>query len=127
MTRTIRIDFCCNDPDNGDFSGRVVGASFSECDLEPANYDWGYKFTLLPTGIRLHRRVFPYVARKYWVGNWCWDVFLFERSVGVRLLKVLRKEGWRCTGGPTRLYDWFNRALGEDIPENDGDLFHHPV
>lgn len=127
MTRTIRIDFCCNDPDNGDFSGRVVGASFSECELEPANHDWGYKFTLLPTGIRLHRRVFPYIKRKYWVGNWCWDAFLFERSVGIRLLKVLRKEGWRCTGGQTRLYDWFNGTLGEDTPEAKGDLFHHPV
>jgi hypothetical protein len=106
--RALRIDFCCNDPGNGDFAGRVVGASFLECDLEPANYDWGYKFTLTPKGLRLHRRLFPYLGTKAWVGNWSWDSFLFDRAVGLRLLLVLRAQGWRCTGGPARLYDWFN-------------------
>lgn len=113
MGRALRIDFCCNDPDNGNFAGMVIGASFADCDLEPANYDYGYRFTLTQKGIRLHRRVFPHIGRKEWVGNWAWDSFLFERSVGVRLLLTLRSQGWRCTGGPSRLYDWFNQGADE--------------
>ena len=130
MGRRIRIDFACNDPDNGAFIGRAVRASWgpSDCQCELAADDWfrGFAFTVLDDhSIRLHRRKFPFVRRHVWVGNWCWDSFLFERSVGVKLIQTMRSSGlWHCEGGPTRLFDWFNapgemsRVTCSPAPEN---------
>ena len=60
MAADIRIDFLLQQPDNE----RSPAASLerpSECDLEPANYDWGCKFHAAPRqAFQLHHRVFPY-------------------------------------------------------------------
>jgi len=106
MKKRVAIDFCCNDPDNGEFAGKVIGASYADCELENGMQE--YKFTAGDGFIRIHRRNFKTVGRVYWLGNWCWDRFWFSRSEAKRLIGHLRKNGWRCTGGPVRLADWWN-------------------
>jgi hypothetical protein len=60
--------------------------------------------------VRIGRRTFRYENRKEWFGNWCWDGLRMRPKEARRLLRWLRATGaWRCEGGPTRLFDWFNR------------------
>lgn len=108
----VDVHFACNDPDNGRFAGRVGLASVTWCkelcelDLDPF---WGVKFTELDGAIRIHRKVFPIVASKDWVGNWCWNAYRFEYPVYRRLIRTLAKNGWRCTGGLVRWSDAYDR------------------
>lgn len=102
MLKRVRIDFACNDPDNGDFIGLVEHAAYhldgyTEIELESPGLS-PLKFTILdePHAIRLHRSIFPFVFRKVWYGNWCWDSFTFDRPVAKRLLWKLRAKGWRA-------------------------------
>lgn len=108
--KPIAIDFACNDPDNGEFAGRVALVSFDDCELDDGFQE--RRFTVGDDWIRVHRKKFKFRVRKVWFGNWCWDRFWFERAEGVRLLKHLAANGWRGTGGPVRLSDWFDRQGG---------------
>jgi hypothetical protein len=112
MTRTIRIDIACNDPDNGSFAGKtnMIQYRFDGDYIELEADNWGgYAFTDSGSWIRLHRRKFEVIGSKEWFGNWCWNAYGFKRSVGVNLIMMLRASGrWRCTHGPSRWYDWFN-------------------
>ena len=106
--RRIAIDFACNDPDNGDFAGRVTAADFRGVELVYDLYGPGLKFTVEKNSIRLHRKTFFFVSRTYWLGNWCWDRFWFRRDVAVSLLRTMRDSGkWQVEGGPVTLIRWF--------------------
>lgn len=110
MKNLVAIDVACNDPDNGMFAGRTMMIQIGEMEIEADDWN-GYAFTVLEDGrFRLHRRLFPYVDRKFWLGNWCWDRFWMRRAVAKQFLGMVRGSGhWRCTQAPCRLYDWFNR------------------
>lgn len=126
MRDRVRIDFACNDPDNGDFAGKVWQAAITvpskhgpseQIELETKS-GADRRFTILRTPddvkhegeIRMHRVRIPFETRIYWIGNWCWDGFWLNRADAKRLLSAMRKNGWQCTCGPVRWYDWFNAA-----------------
>lgn len=105
MSRVYHVDFACNDPDNGSFAGKVAMAQWGECELEAPS---DFTFTDGGSFIRIHRRKFPTLGSKSWVGNWCWDRFALSRTEWKRLMRVMKANGWRCTCGPTAAYRWFN-------------------
>lgn len=107
MKSTVFIDFACNDPDNGMFSGKAMMATYGDIELEAPGWQ-SYAFTAGAGFIRIHRRNFKIVGSTDWYGNWCWNRYALRRSEAKRLLATLRKNGWRCTCGPCRWYDWFN-------------------
>lgn len=122
--RLLAIDFACNDPDNGEFGHRVTLACFEggagrrygfELSINTANN--GARFSIVDRGgktfVRLHRRLYEFASRKYWLGNWCWDRFWFPRAEGVRLLRDMARSGrWSPDCGPTRLWAWWERQAG---------------
>lgn len=113
MPRRILLQFACNDPDNGNFTGRcgkielsidAVG-TLAELDCgfwPPSRYP---KFTLLPkdqsksTHVRLGRRKFAVLSYKAWVGNWCWDASGVTAFVAAEVLNYLRELKWHNEGG----------------------------
>jgi len=105
----VAIDFACNDPDSGLFAGRASAITYGDAEIEAQNID-GFKFTWLDGAIRIHREVFAIEGCSEWVGNWCWNRFIFRRDVAKKLLFTLRANGWRVTCGPSLLYSWFNRS-----------------
>lgn len=110
MKSRVAIDVACNDPDNGLFADRAGMITIDDIELESDNWLDGYRFTEIDGAIRLHRRVFKIVASKDWIGNWCWNRYWMERAEAKRFLHMLRDSGhWRCTTGPSRWYEWFNR------------------
>lgn len=114
MRQFAYVDIACNDPDNGNFAGRthMITYNFNDkeyVELEADNWE-GYAFTEIEGGIRLHRNIFSVVASKAWIGNWCWNRYKLPRPQAKKLIATLRDSGrWRCTHGPTRWFDWFNR------------------
>lgn len=107
MKHTAYIDFACNDPDNGLFAGKAMMATYGDIELEAPGWQ-SYAFTAGDGFIRIRRRNFKIVGSKDWFGNWCWNRYALRRAEAKRLLATLRKNGWRCTCGPARFYDWFN-------------------
>lgn len=113
----MRIDFCCNDPDNGAFSGRVVGVTFGDQEIEADDFLRGYRFKVEGGRLRIERKWFAFDRSKDWIGNWCWNGFWFSPPEGKRLLRHLRSTGrWRCTTGYALFYDWFNRRGSSEAP-----------
>lgn len=109
----IRVDFACNDPDNGNFAGRVTSVDWrgdkdTGLDLVFCSPGAGLKFTDDGTRVRVLRRWYPYEKSQSWVGNWCWDAFWFEPPIAKAMLRHFRESGkFSCEGGPTVLFDWW--------------------
>lgn len=116
MGLLFAIDFACNDPDNGMFDGKAMMAQYGDVELTAPIWG-GFRFTETPKGVRIHRREFVIRDRKEWLGNWCWNRYWFRRPEAKRLLLTLRANGWRCTCGPERFFDWWNKA--PDTGEGD--------
>lgn len=119
MKRTAWFDVACNDPDNGMFAGRTHAVTYrlwdgSYCELEADNWG-GYAFKDTGDAIRLNRKSFCFEGSRDWVGNWCWNGYALTRQEAKKFLRHLKATGrWHCTHGPTRWYDWFNSADGQE-------------
>lgn len=107
MKKLVPFDFCCNDPDNGDFAGKVWMAQYGDAEIETRHGGY-FRFTEIEGGIRIHRRKFKVVRYTYWHGNWCWNRYWLPRAEAKRLLATLKANGWRVTCGPSIFYRWFN-------------------
>ena len=108
MSKLVPVDFACNDPDNGLFEGKVWMAQVDGNELERGAGE--VTFTETPEGFRVHRANFTVKDSKEWFGNWCWNRYWMTVAEANRLLKHLRKNGWRCTCGEQRFYGWMNGA-----------------
>lgn len=106
MKKLVPFDFACNDPDNGDFAGKVWMAQFGDNELDSGGTE--FRFTEIDDGFRIHSRKFAVVRRSYWHGNWCWNRYWLKRADAKRLLVIMRDNGWRVTCGPFAFYRWFN-------------------
>lgn len=106
MKELVAFDFAVNDPDNGSFAGKTAMAFFGPTELE-APFGQEFKFTELPSAIRLHRHTFETLATKAWVGNRYW----FSRAEGKRLLRLLRAKGWTVCCGPVPMVAWFDAKV----------------
>lgn len=113
MGKVPSVDFACNDPDNGDFAGRVWAASVAGSDLERSDWGNGVRFTELDGAIRIHRRTFKVVGVTHWLGNWCWNRYFFKRQEYRRLIRIMAANGWRCTGGLVRWSDAYDSLARE--------------
>ncbi len=113
----IRVDFQCNDPDNGIFAGRVsqiqVGAE-EALQLE-ANRWSGLSLSGCPSisfgqqAVTLSGKRWPTVRRTGWYGNWCWDaVWMREQTLRQFLVWLHGRGLFRCTSGEDSLFDAWN-------------------
>lgn len=109
MGRFVPIDFACNDPDNGNFQGKVWMASIDGNEIERS--DGEVAFTELDGAFRIHRAKFAVAEAKEWVGNWCWNRYWMTVKESNRLASHLRANGWRCTCGDDRFFDWMNEGV----------------
>ena len=107
----ISIHMACNDPDNGDFAGRVAQISVESDALELTARGWGITTfrgcPKLREDTRGGRKVFylagkpwQYERRQSWVGNWCWDGYAVTVPVANKFLAWLhRRQLFQCEGG----------------------------
>jgi hypothetical protein len=90
----VRIDVCCNDPDNGLFDHRAAAIQLQGDLLELAASDFrGPTFREFPDHIKLSRRRFPTLATKVWLGNWCWNGYWMDAVDAVELLSYAHAIG----------------------------------
>lgn len=97
--------FDCNDYRNGQSQGYFEQVHFGETELEGPRtvIRWLTRDTL-----RIGRRKFKHNGWSQWVGNWCWDEI--DVAEPKKLLTYLREKGFRCSCGPTKFYENFNRT-----------------
>lgn len=109
MSKLVVVDFACNDPDNGNFAGKVWQAQVNGNEIESPNGQ-EFAFTVIDGHIRIHRRKFAFSASKDWFGNWCWNRYWMSVPEANRLTRHLRDKGWRCTTGEHRFYAYMNQS-----------------
>lgn len=122
MSRSVRLDFCCNDPDNGLFSHRLAGVQLPDLDLELSALDMiGPVFRLLDDErMRISRRTFRFTWSKEWIGNWCWNAYYFDARVAVELLDYLRGLGkFDADSGEERLFAIWRSKTAFDAVDRD--------
>lgn len=106
MGKLVLVDFACNDPDNGNFAGRVWMGCIDGNEIERCAGD--VAFTFMGSSIRLHRATFAIEDAREWVGNWCWNRYWMTVKEANRLASHLRDHGWTCNSGEQRFFDWMN-------------------
>lgn len=128
--KLIRIDFACNDPDNGCFVGRVCQIQLAGEVLELEAAQWtGLSFRGCPTigfgqrAVTVSGRTWPTVRRTRWYGNWCWDAVWMLHPDALQFLAWLHgRRQWRASVGLEALMDaWRDEApLDFDAPRPSG-------
>jgi hypothetical protein len=111
----VRLDVCCNDPDNGIFAGRAEALQVETWDGESIEFMSARapapRFSELTGAIRLCRRNWPILAAKGGYGNWCWNAYWLQPSGLVELLATVKRAGqFHLDCGPTDLYENWNDA-----------------
>lgn len=118
---------CCNDPDNGNFDGRLWGVEFGDgLKLSCCFSDWApalaFDMAHEPKWIRISGRRFKIQSYRDWVGNWCWAAVRMDWEEAIRLVNFLkgrrtrrriRSSGFKpsndpyfvCEEGEERLYN----------------------
>lgn len=117
----IRIDICCNDPDNGlfDHVARQIDLPDNLMELEARYYDRPPRFVDLGGAFRLAGKRWPYVQSKEWVGNWCWNAYWLEEPVARAFLIWLHgRKLFDCTCGEQRLFNVWKLDEPLDLDPN---------
>ncbi len=107
--KSILIEFACNDPGNGNDTGRVGKIQLvigGECAAELDCWFWPpsrfprFSAALAPDRwVRISQRTFRILGYSNWVGNWCWDAASVTPVVAADILNYLRELGWHNEGG----------------------------
>lgn len=125
MSGLVSIHFACNDPDNGDFAGRVAQISVESAALELTARGWGItSFRGCPKlreddkHIVLAGKRWPFVRRKSWVGNWCWDGYAMTADTATAFMIWLHQRGlFQCEGGWVELCEAWDRPAPLALPD----------
>jgi hypothetical protein len=102
----VRLDVCCNDPDNGNFAARAAGIQLQDNLMELMAHDMrGPVFREHPEHIQISRRRFRCWRSKEWYGNWCWNAYWLDVDVAVELLAYAHSLGaFNCDQAEERLF-----------------------
>jgi hypothetical protein len=112
----IGVMLCCNDPDTGNFTGKLEGIEVSGDDgdrLMSFEKRW---LDVKPsvqsddkTWLRVGRCKYKIISYSRHVGNFCWDMALMDRTNAAKLLNDLHKsENWSLQEGYTDLWKkWY--------------------
>lgn len=125
VTELVSIHMACNDPENGDFVGRVCQMDIASGCLELTARAWNIlSFRRCPK-LREESRVFflagkrwSFVRRKSWIGNWCWDGYAVEPAVATAFLTWLHgRDLYQCEGGWVETAEAWDRPAPLVLPE----------
>lgn len=116
----IRVDFACNDPDNGLFDGRAEMVQIGDL-IELTARRAAPTFRVLDDGtISLAGKRWPISRSKDWVGNWCWNGYWLSAADAAAFLIWLHGRGlFHCDQAETRLFNAWRR---EALTDNDRKL-----
>ena len=123
MPKLLLIDFACNDPDNGNFTGRCdkVELPESSFSVECTMLYGGVKISFDGETLSFGRLKIPHHGHKTWVGNWCWDGCWLAIPDTLKLLNYIKTlKHWSFDEGWCSLCDPLEAGtLTEEIIEHE--------
>lgn len=117
----VRIDVCCNDPDNGLFDARAAAIELQDGLAEITSLDFrGPVFRVHADHIQISRRRFRYSYAKEWFGNWCWNAYWLDVDDAVELLAYAHSLGaFHLEMGEERLFARWRDERSLDDADRD--------
>ena len=141
MRGLVSIGLLCNNPDNGNFTGRVEALDIGDGILKLDNKYWpprgpalrydfkacgecrGWGAGQVEGRVKVSRRFFPVVGYKYGWGNWCWDLIVMTPETAVPFLNYLKSlDCFQPEGGFEEFYDAFTEPDTEFTDDMIPDL-----
>lgn len=121
----VSIHMACNNPDNGDFVGRVCQIELPDGALELTAKAWNITSMRGCPKLRENGnymifagKVWPFVRRRSWVGNWCWDGYTMTESVATGFMVWLHSRGlFHCEGGWLELCEAWDQPAPLVLPD----------
>ncbi len=100
-----RLMICCNDPDNGEFTGECCGIDVRGVHVMldrpvPMQDESAHKWLILgEVGIRYHHH-------GSWVGSWCWESYHVTEADALQILEMARREHGHIESAPAEPLDF---------------------
>lgn len=107
-TQLIQVMVCCNEPQNGHFSGYLTGLDLGELRLYCGLTEEGCWMLFEGNYLKVSNDQFYVVDRERWVGNWCWDRITMPAESACRLLNWARKNDFYWEEGPSEFVSIFD-------------------
>lgn len=112
MARAVRLDVCCNNPDNGLFAHAAEAFQVTTLDGDEVEFESvrrAPRFAEVPGGIRMLRHVYLTSRQVEWYGNWCWNAYWLHPQILASLLYHAKRSGlFCCASAPCELYENWN-------------------
>lgn len=128
MGDIVSIALCCNNPDNGMFTGELVAVDVGTEELlrlesvyDPpsgANLSYSFRITERNKGwgcdrvegiMSIAERPFPIIGYKQSWGNWCWDCVIVTPETAIEIINHLKSLGcFSCHVGDSNFFETFN-------------------
>lgn len=121
----LRADFCCNNPENGNFTGRATAIHLPGINFEH-DHVLGVRLSVNRAKMTLRLggpwkgatagRWFTFDGWHQWFGNWCWDAYWLRSAEMISLVRYLMAHpDWRPEGYAVDLMERFQAS--QALPE----------
>lgn len=126
MHSLVSIHMACNNPDNGDFAGRVCQIALPDEAIQLTARAWNIMSYRGCPKLReqqhgnfvLSGKRWSYVRRRSWVGNWCWDGYAMIATQATEFMVWLHKRDlFQCEGGWSDLCEAWDKPAPLVLPE----------
>lgn len=118
---SVRVDICCNDPDNGLFDGRAAAIQLADLELAASDFR-GPSMRLRDNRIVIAGKHWPFERSKDWFGNWCWNAYWMPLVRAVELLIWAHGRGfWDVEQAEARIYNMWR--LDRSLDTHDDRAF----
>lgn len=123
---TIAIDICCNDADNGLFTGRADAIQIGSLEFEALRDPAPRLVELADGGLRLSGKVWPVAWSKEYYGNWCWNRYVLAHKTKTSahtvvdfLIWLQSRKLYSCECAPADLHDWWRDPAKHPMSPRD--------
>lgn len=118
-TQLIKVMLCCNEPQNGHFSGYLTGFNVGDLEMACTLSEEGCWMLFEGNYLVVNSAQFYVADRQRWVGNWCWDQVTMPAESVCRLLNWAFHNDFAWEAGPSEFLEHLDTELGIKIEQLD--------
>ena len=104
----------CTDDEEGETALTLLSKYISQKTGQPDGILFSRYIGKEGKTVKIHRRYYPYISCREWVGNMCWNAYKFEVETALEIYEYLRKTAiFHCEDGFVEIFSKWDKP---DLP-----------